>query len=107
MQQASTRLGSPPDERQMLIDTTREWGYFLNDPALTERFRGKRVLDIGMGGGPHAIAFVESGAAAYIGVDPIAGSDGCATFEASRIRPFQPIMLFRSRSGISRICTRM
>ena len=76
MQQASAGPSNPPDERRALIDTTREWGYFFASPALVELFRGKRVLDVGMGAGPHAgfCPSVESGAAAYIGVDPIAGS---------------------------------
>jgi len=81
MQQASTNA-SPRDEKQALIETTREWGYFFDNPALAERFRGKRVLDVGMGGGPHAVAYVESGAAAYIGVDPVAGSDQVRDFRS-------------------------
>src|SRR6188472_1052825 len=82
MQQASAGPSNPPDERRALIDTTREWGYFFASPALVELFRGKRVLDVGMGAGPHAVAFVESGAAAYIGVDPIAGSQQVSDFRS-------------------------
>lgn len=72
------------DERQALIKATRDWGYYSSDiPALTKLFRGKRVLDVGMGGGPHAVRFIESGATAYVGVDPRVGSD--------RVRDFRNI----------------
>jgi SAM-dependent methyltransferase len=72
-------------EQQALIETTRKWGYFFSSlPARAERFRGKRVLDVGMGGGPHAVAFAASGAASYIGVDPLVGSDMVRDFRSPR-----------------------
>ena len=62
-------------ERNALIEATRDWGYFSGSVAARSAlFRGRRILDVGMGGGPHAIAYVESGAAGYVGVDPLVGS---------------------------------
>jgi SAM-dependent methyltransferase len=62
--------------QQQIADATRLWGYG-SDPINRRPvlWRGKTVLDIGMGGGPHAIPFLLNGAAGYIGVDPLIGTD--------------------------------
>jgi hypothetical protein len=62
-------------ERRALVEETRKWGYFFSDLVrLSVLFRGRRVLDVGMGGGPYAVAYVESGAVGYVGVDPLLGT---------------------------------
>lgn len=61
--------------RERIAETSRLWGYggdpINRRPGL---WRGKVVLDIGMGGGPHALPFLLGGAAGYIGVDPLVGT---------------------------------
>lgn len=70
-------------EQQALIKAAREWGYFSNDiSALSELFRGRRILDVGMGAGPFAVAYIENGAAAYTGVDPLVASDRVRDFRS-------------------------
>jgi len=69
------------DERAALVRAAREWGYFSG--AIKSRkdlWRGRRILDIGMGGGPHSISFIEGGAEAYVGVDPLVGTDHVRDF---------------------------
>ncbi len=82
MRQESASPRNPSDERRALVEATREWGYFSHSPELVEKCRGKRVLDIGMGAGPHAVPFVEYGAATYIGVDPTAGAARAPDFRS-------------------------
>ncbi|MBY0320971.1 MAG: class I SAM-dependent methyltransferase [Reyranella sp.] len=70
-------------ERRALIDAAREWGYFsAGVAAKAPMFHGRRILDVGMGAGPHAVAYVESGAASYVGVDPHVGSDKVRDFRS-------------------------
>jgi hypothetical protein len=63
------------------VQTARDWGYFGG--AIKSRrdlWQGRRILDIGMGGGPHSISFIEGGAASYVGVDPLVGTDHVRDF---------------------------
>lgn len=63
-------------ERERLVREAERWGYFKGSiKSRPDLWRGRRVLDIGMGGGPHCVPFVVGGAAAYIGVDPLIGTD--------------------------------
>ncbi|MGE5271596.1 MAG: class I SAM-dependent methyltransferase, partial [Thiohalocapsa sp.] len=74
------------DARQRaIIDVVNEWGYFeiglAREHAL---YRGRNILDIGMGGGPHSIPFIVGGAASYTGVDPMVGTEQVSDFRALR-----------------------
>ncbi len=64
------------DARQRdIIAAVNEWGYLDAGVARDESlYRGRRMLDIGMGGGPYSVAFIVGGAASYIGVDPKIGT---------------------------------
>ncbi len=62
-------------ERATIVQAARDWGYFTG--AIKSRkdlWMGRRILDVGMGGGPHSISFIEGGAASYVGVDPLVGT---------------------------------
>ena len=68
-------------ERAALIAAAREWGYFAG--AIKNRrdlWHGRRMLDVGMGGGPHSLSFIEGGALSYVGVDPLIGTDHVRDF---------------------------
>ena len=68
-------------ERDRLIAMTRDWGYFGGSiKARRDLWAGRRILDVGMGGGPHAVAFMAGGAATYVGVDPLVGTDHVRDF---------------------------
>jgi SAM-dependent methyltransferase len=70
-----------PDRRAELVQAAREWGYFAG--AIKSRrdlWHGRRILDVGMGAGPHSISFIEGGCAAYVGVDPLIGSEHVRDF---------------------------
>ena len=78
---AENEIEMEPTERDLLVATAREWGYFSG--AIKTRldlWQGRRMLDIGMGAGPHSISFIEGGAQSYIGVDPLIGSDHVRDF---------------------------
>lgn len=72
------------DARQRaIIDTVNEWGYFEVGVAREHHvYRGRNILDVGMGGGPHSVAFIVGGAASYTGVDPLVGTDRVSDFRA-------------------------
>ncbi len=70
-----------PDEKSLLVKAAHEWGY--SGGAIKSRldlWHGRRILDVGMGAGPHSIGFIEGGAASYVGVDPLVGSDHVRDF---------------------------
>jgi hypothetical protein len=70
-------------ERRELVEAARAWGYFRGAiKARRDLWLGKRILDVGMGGGPHAVAFMELGARGYVGVDPHVGSDRVRDFRS-------------------------
>ncbi len=70
-------------EREALVETVRAWGYFSGSiKSRKDLWRGRRMLDVGMGAGPHSISFVEGGAASYIGVDPLVGSSHVRDFRS-------------------------
>ena len=72
-------------ERAALVEAVKSWGYF-SDSFKTQRhlLGGRRLLDIGMGGGPHSVAFMEvSGCASYVGVDPQVGTDHVRDFRSN------------------------
>lgn len=64
-----------PRQRE-IAQAALDWDYGTDPinrrPVL---WRGRTVLDIGMGGGPHCIPFLLGGAAGYVGVDPLVGTD--------------------------------
>jgi len=70
-----TAFESREKDRAALIETVKEWGYF--DSVFRDQsplLEGRRLLDIGMGGGPLSIAAIElAGCAEYVGVDPMIG----------------------------------
>lgn len=72
-------------EQEKVIAATRDWGYF-SGAIKTRRdlWAGRRILDIGMGAGPHAVSFVHDGAASYVGVDPHVGSDHVRDFRSQK-----------------------
>ncbi len=76
---------NPPLLADELRKAVEEWGYFSdaikNQPYL---WKGKNILDIGMGGGPHSIGFVERGARSYTGVDPLVGTDHVRDFRSNK-----------------------
>ena len=59
-----------------IISEALDWGYG-NQYIYTrpEIWKDKKILDIGMGGGPHCIPFIIGGAKSYVGVDPLVGTD--------------------------------
>ena len=72
-------------EQDAAIAAAREWGYF-NGAIKTRRdlWAGRRILDIGMGAGPHALSFIHGGAKGYVGVDPHVGTDHVRDFRSQR-----------------------
>lgn len=69
------------DEKAALVQTARDWGYPNGAiRSRTDLWKGRRVLDVGMGAGPHSIGFIEGGAKSYTGVDPLLGSDHVRDF---------------------------
>lgn len=88
-----------------IIEICEEWGYKGNDiihgfPGL---WRGKKVLDIGMGGGPHCVAFARGGAKHYIGVDPLVGSNHVANLSTGKygVFPFTPEEIMNSFRNVT------
>ena len=47
-------------KQKEIIEKCEEWGYNGNDiiHRMPGHWKGKTVLDIGMGGGPHCVPFV-------------------------------------------------
>ena len=85
---ASTEIVS---EEQLLekqneaIEIARDWGYFAGSiKQRKDLWEGLRILDLGMGGGPHSLSYISLGAAAYYGVDPIAGTDHVRDFRSNK-----------------------
>lgn len=72
-------------EQEAAIAAARDWGYF-NGAIKTRRdlWAGKRILDIGMGAGPHALSFIHAGAKGYVGVDPHVGTDHVRDFRSQK-----------------------
>ena len=71
---ASTEIVS---EEQLLekqneaIEIARDWGYFAGSiKQRKDLWEGLRILDLGMGGGPHSLSYISLGAAAYYGWTP-------------------------------------
>ncbi len=83
------------NERDVLRETAREWGYF-NGSIKTRKdlWAGRRILDVGMGGGPHCVSFVENGASSYVGVDPLVGTDHVRDFRNWKDPSFPPYHAF-------------
>jgi len=75
-------------ERAALVQATRDWGYFDSD-VLKRRggvWRGRDMLEVGMGAGPHSVSYVEGGARSYVGVDPLVGDVSVRDFRSERDR---------------------
>ena len=76
------------------IEMARDWGYFSGSvKQRSDLWKGKKILDLGMGGGPHSLSYISLGAKAYFGVDPIAGTDHVRDFRSNKdpsIPPYHP-----------------
>jgi len=63
-------------KQKEIIKVAREWGYFKGSIiGLSALYKNKRVLDVGMGGGPYSVVLIALGAESYCGVDPLVGSE--------------------------------
>jgi SAM-dependent methyltransferase len=73
-------------ERDALVAETRAWGYFDGSYRdLRPSMEGRRLLDIGMGGGPFSVAAIEvAGCASYVGVDPLVGTESVRDVRSDR-----------------------
>lgn len=72
----AAKLDELTDRQREIAQTAIDWGYgTTNINRRRKLWDGRRILDIGMGGGPHCVPFLLGGAAGYIGVDPLVGSD--------------------------------
>lgn len=72
----SAKLDELNEAQRQIASAAIDWGY--GKSGINRRralWEGRRILDIGMGGGPHCIPFLLGGASGYIGVDPLVGSD--------------------------------
>ena len=83
-------------ERARLIQTVRDWGYFdsvfANKRPLLE---GRRLLDVGMGGGPFSIPAIETaGCASYVGVDPKVGTSSVLDLRSETDKSVPPYHAF-------------
>ena len=68
-------------EQAAMIAQAKEWGYFSG--SIKRRFdlwQGQRMLDVGMGAGPHSLVFAARGVSAYVGLDPYVGTDKVRDF---------------------------
>lgn len=67
--------------KDSLILNCKNWGYFYNGGihSRNDLFRGKDILDVGMGQGPHSVFYLENGAKSYTGVDPDMDLNGNGT----------------------------
>src|SRR5712692_3760448 len=77
------RLAGFNTRQRAIIAAANDWGYL--DAGLCREellYRGRKILDIGMGGGPHSVAFIVGGAVSYAGVDPMVGSTAVSDFRA-------------------------
>ena len=75
-------------DRAALIAVVKEWGYF-DSVFKTQRslLQGRRLLDIGMGGGPLSVSAIETaGCASYVGVDPKVGTNSVKDPRADKDR---------------------
>ena len=64
------------EEQKRVIETARDWGYFRDwGKTRLDLWKGKHILDVGMGGGPHSVAYIALGARKYSGIDPAVGTD--------------------------------
>lgn len=107
---APPKTGQPPfTDRDRLIAEARGWGYFAG--AIKSRrdlWANRNILDIGMGGGPHAVSFMAGGAASYVGVDPLVGTDKVRDFRnpadptlpAYHAFPYTPADIMRLLPGV-------
>ena len=84
-------IASPPpilaatSEQAAMIEVAKEWGYFSGSiKRRLDLWRGRRMLDVGMGAGPHSLVFAARGVGAYVGVDPLVGSDTVRDFRSKK-----------------------
>ena len=76
-------LGEFSERQRRAIETAREWGYFRDwGKTRSDIWGGKHILDVGMGGGPHSIAYIALGASEYTGVDPLVGTDSVRDYRS-------------------------
>jgi len=85
---ANTKIVSKKDleeKQNEAIEIARDWGYFSGSlKQRSDLWKGLRILDVGMGGGPHSLAYISLGAAAYYGIDPLAGTDHVRDFRSNK-----------------------
>ncbi len=86
--EARTKISSQEELRERqneAIEIARDWGYFAGSiKQRADLWGGLRVLDLGMGGGPHSLSYISLGASGYYGVDPIAGTDHVRDFRSNK-----------------------
>jgi|LWDU01.1.fsa_nt_gi predicted RNA methylase len=85
---ANTKIDSKEDlaeKQNEAIEIARDWGYFSGSlKQRSDLWKGLRILDVGMGGGPHSLAYISLGAAAYYGIDPLAGTGHVRDFRSNK-----------------------
>ena len=85
---ANTKIVSKEElaeKQNEAIEIARDWGYFSGSlKQRSDLWKGLRILDVGMGGGPHSLAYISLGAAAYYGIDPLAGTDHVRDFRSNK-----------------------
>ncbi len=78
-------------DRAALWEATRIRGYGTLGVATEPlAIASRRVLEIGMGGGPFSVAATVAGASAYLGVDPLVGTDHVRDFRSLTDKSFPP-----------------
>jgi len=82
-------------DRAALCEAVAIRGYNTRGVA-TERLviASRRVVEIGMGGGPFSVAAIVAGASAYLGVDPHVGTDHVRDFRSLADKRFPPYAPF-------------
>ena len=85
---ANTKIVSKKElaeKQNEAIEIARDWGYFAGSiKQRKDLWKGLRILDVGMGGGPHSLSYISLGAAGYYGVDPVAGTDHVRDFRSNK-----------------------
>ena len=73
------------EKQDEAIEIARDWGYFAGSiKQRSDLWKGLRILDVGMGGGPHSLSYISLGATGYYGVDPVAGTEHVRDFRSNK-----------------------
>ena len=83
------------EKQNEAIEIARDWGYFAGSiKQRLDLWKGLRILDVGMGGGPHSLSYISLGATGYYGVDPVAGTEHVRDFRSSKDPSIPPYHAF-------------